>query len=81
LNETTFPGVFGRKQTSIRNPVKTVLLAEFSAIYPWSWHQPQTLPPRQNGVNDAKNLVGFVDGHLDYVKIYWNSNFDLTSCC
>jgi len=81
LNETSFPGVFGRKQPSIKNPVKTVLLAEFPAIFPWSWHQPQKLPSAQNGVNDAKNLVGFVDGHISYVKIYWNSNFSTTSCC
>src|ERR1039458_7523186 len=34
LNETSFPGVFGRKQPSIKSPVKTVLLAEFPAIFP-----------------------------------------------
>jgi len=81
LNEAAFPGVFGRKQPSIRNPVKTVLLAEFSGIFPWSWHQPQKLPAGQNGVNDAKNIVSFVDGHAGYVKIYWNSRFSTTSCC
>jgi len=81
LNETTFPGVFGRKQTAIRNPVKTVLLAEFSAIFPWSWHGLQKLPADQNGVNDAKNIVSFVDGHVSYIKIYWNSDFSTTSCC
>ena len=81
LNEVAFPGVFGRKQPSIANPVKTVLLAEFSAIFPWSWHQPQKLPVGQNGVNDAKNIVSFVDGHASYVTIYWNSRFAVTSCC
>ena len=81
LNETTFPGIFGLHQSSIRNPVKTVLLAEFAAIFPWSWHQPQKLPLGQNGVNDAKNVVSFVDGHATYIKIYWNADFSLTSCC
>jgi prepilin-type N-terminal cleavage/methylation domain-containing protein len=81
LNETTFPGVFGRKQTSIRDSVKTVLVAEFSAIFPWSWHQQLKLAAGQNGVNDAKNIVSFVDGHVSYLKIYWNSNFSTTSCC
>ena len=81
LNEDSFPGVFGRTQPSIKNPVKTVLVAEFSGIFPWSWHQPQKLPPTQNGVNDARNIVSFVDGHADYVKIYWNSSFTTPSCC
>jgi len=24
--------------------------------------------------NDAKNMVSFVDGHVNYIKIYWNTN-------
>ena len=81
LNETSWPSVFGRKQASIKEPVKTVLLTEIPAFFPWSWHQPQTLPAGQFGVDDAKNTVSFVDGHVSYVKIYWNSNFNLTACC
>jgi prepilin-type N-terminal cleavage/methylation domain-containing protein len=81
LNETSWPGVFGRKIATIKAPVRTVLLAEFSAISPWSWHQPQKLPSGKKGVNDAKNLVGFVDGHVAYIKIYWNTSYDLTACC
>ena len=81
LDETTFPGVFGRKQASIKDPVKTVLLTEIPAFFPWSWHQPQKLPSAKFGVNDAKNMVSFMDGHVSYIKIYWNANFDLPACC
>jgi prepilin-type N-terminal cleavage/methylation domain-containing protein len=81
LNETSWPGVFGRKQASIKDPVKTVLLTEISAFFPWSWHQPQKLLSAKFGVSDAKNMVSFVDGHVNYIKIYWNSNYNLTSCC
>ncbi len=81
LHETCYPGVFGRKQTSIKDPVKTVLVLELSAIFPWSWHQPQGLPPGQCGVNDARNVVGFVDGHVNYIKMYWNPTFRLTTAC
>lgn len=81
LNETEWPGIFGRKLATIKAPAKTVLVAEFSAIFPWSWHQPQKLPPGKRGVNDAKNIVSFVDGHVAYTKIYWNSSYDLTACC
>ncbi len=72
------PGVFGWKQTSIKEPVKTLLVMENASLFPWSWHQPQKLPAGKYGVNDAKNLVSFVDGHVSYIKIYWNSNLDIT---
>ncbi|SPE60360.1 Type II secretory pathway pseudopilin PulG-like protein [Verrucomicrobia bacterium] len=81
LNEACWPGIFGLTQTSIRSAAKTVLLTEFSGGFPWSWHQPQKLPPRQCGVNDARNMLSFVDGHVSYVKIYWNANFHITSWC
>jgi prepilin-type N-terminal cleavage/methylation domain-containing protein len=81
LDETSYGGISGRQQASIKDPVKTVLLAEIPGFSPWSWHQPQKLPSGQYGVNDAKNTVSFVDGHVSYVKIYWNANFNLTSCC
>jgi prepilin-type N-terminal cleavage/methylation domain-containing protein len=80
LNEASFPGIFGRKMASIKDPVKTVLLTEVPAFFPWSWHQPQRLPPGQYGINDAKNMVSFVDGHVSYFKIYWSTNFNITTC-
>lgn len=81
LKEATFPGVFGRKLTTIVNPSKTLLTMELSAYFPFSWHQPLKLPSGKYGVNDAKNVVGYADGHADYVKIYWNAAVNLTSCC
>jgi len=81
LQEQWFPGVFGCKQASIKDPAKTVLLVEVSAGFPWSWHQPQSLPAGQCGVKDAKGMVSFVDGHANYIKMYWNPTFHLTSWC
>jgi hypothetical protein len=81
LNESSFPGVFGRKISGIKDTSITLLTTELAAFFPWSWHEPQRLPAGKYGVNDAKNMVSFVDGHVSYLKIYWNSNFNLTSCC
>jgi len=83
LDEISFPGVFGLKQTSIKDPVKTLLLTDMPPFFCWSWHQPQKLPPRQCEFNDAKNMVSFVDGHVNYIRIYWNSDYgnNWTSCC
>jgi len=70
----SFPGIAGRKLTSITDPAKTVLVDEGPATAPYSWHQSQKLPVGKYGVNDAKNMVSFVDGHVSYIKIYWDTN-------
>ena len=50
-------------------------MAEVAALVPYSWHDPSS-----HGVasgdrtlyNDSKNVVSFVDGHVSYIKMYWN---------
>jgi prepilin-type N-terminal cleavage/methylation domain-containing protein/prepilin-type processing-associated H-X9-DG protein len=66
---TTRPGLTGIKLSSVANPGRTVLVAETSALVPWSWHQPSS----SFYFNDARNMVSFVDGHVSYIKIYWDS--------
>ena len=68
---TNSPSVGGRKLGAIKNPIRTVLVAETPAFIPWSWHQPAPLPVDQSGVDKAMNMVGFADGHVAYLKIYW----------
>ncbi len=69
------PGLAGKKVSSVREPAKTVLIAELSSLFPWSWHESKKPLAVENAVfNDAKNMMSFVDGHVNYVKIYWNSN-------
>ncbi|MDR3459288.1 MAG: type II secretion system protein [Verrucomicrobiae bacterium] len=68
------PGIGGKKTGAVKNPVKTVLVAEASGVMPYSWHQPR--PPVTSDIpmlNDSKNQVSFVDGHVSYLNIYWNS--------
>jgi prepilin-type N-terminal cleavage/methylation domain-containing protein/prepilin-type processing-associated H-X9-DG protein len=73
-------GVGGRKLSSIKDPTKTVLVSEASALFPYSWHQPGNSSTFgamtfNNGAvlfDDAKNMVSFVDGHVSFIKIYWN---------
>lgn len=65
-----WPGIAGRKLNSIREPVKTVLVSEFSALLPYSWHQPSGT----SHYNNARNLLSFADGHVQYLKIYWDTN-------
>jgi prepilin-type N-terminal cleavage/methylation domain-containing protein len=73
------PGIFGRKLTSIKDPSRTLLVSEIPAFFPWSWHQPLKLPAGLYGINDAKDVVSFVDGHIRYLKIYWDPTLVMTS--
>ena len=72
------PGIGGRSIASIKDPARTILVAEVPAFFPYSWHHSSipggvTLPGGVVLYNGAKNMVSFVDGHVDYVRIYWNS--------
>jgi len=67
--DVTLPGLAGVKLSSIRHPSRTLLVAEYSSSAPWSWHESSPLLT----FADAKNVVSFADGHVSYIKIYWNS--------
>jgi prepilin-type N-terminal cleavage/methylation domain-containing protein len=69
VGQPRWPGIAGRKVASIRLMEKTVLVAEFAALPPFSWHQP--VPGGH--VSDARNLVSFVEGHVSYLKMYWDA--------
>ena len=70
----SYLGVFGMKLTSISIPTRTFLMTELPTFAPWSWHQPTKIPDGEVGVNNAKNILGFADGHVSYVKIYCDGN-------
>jgi prepilin-type N-terminal cleavage/methylation domain-containing protein len=80
LNQDSYGGLGGCKLASIIAPAKTVLLMELCAGFPWSWHQPQSVAAGQFGFNDARSVIGFVDGHCNYIKMYRNPNFNLPAC-
>jgi prepilin-type N-terminal cleavage/methylation domain-containing protein len=68
-------GIADRKIASIKNPTKTVMVAETPAFFPYSWHQPRKpihLPVGDQPMfNDARDVIGFVDGHVNYIRIYY----------
>ena len=55
------------------------MIAEAPAFYPYSWHVPKDRQPGGVGpkgialFNNAMNDIGFVDGHVEYAKIYWGN--------
>jgi prepilin-type N-terminal cleavage/methylation domain-containing protein len=67
-------GIAGQKLSAIKHPDKTVLVTEHSSFFPYSWHQPKKpiSDPNSCFFNNAMNIVSFVDGHISYIKTYWN---------
>ena len=73
IQTNRWPGISGWKTSAIKEPAKTILAYEVPAHAPFSWHQPVRLPSGiVTGVNNAKNMLGFVDGHVGYTQIYWD---------
>jgi prepilin-type N-terminal cleavage/methylation domain-containing protein len=76
------PGIAGRSIISIKHPEKTVLAAEMPAFHPWSWHDPKRPLPKGGEwplFKDAKDYVSFVDGHVSYIKMYWEMKYSPTA--
>ena len=73
LGHTNLLGISGVKLSSIKHLARTVLVAEHPAFDPYSWHEPKqpVADVRSCFFTDAKNVVGFVDGHVSYIRIYW----------
>lgn len=66
-----YPGISGKSLAGVKEPSRTVLVCESAAFTPWSWHN-----PRKAGSNycfrDSRNMLSFVDGHVQYVRMYWS---------
>jgi prepilin-type N-terminal cleavage/methylation domain-containing protein len=61
-------GMAQKPFASVRNPVKTEIIGEISGGGGLSSHDRRQ--PLQ--FQDAQNVMSFVDGHVSYIKIYWN---------
>ncbi|HEV2455912.1 MAG TPA: hypothetical protein VGY98_16730, partial [Verrucomicrobiae bacterium] len=61
-------GMAGRLFSTVHDPAKTDLNGEIGGGLGESWHTKPTQQQRQN----AQGVGGFVDGHVSYVKIYWD---------
>jgi prepilin-type N-terminal cleavage/methylation domain-containing protein len=69
------PRITGQKFAAIINPTKGVLTGEFTAFWGGAWH-PFSSPNRP----DAQNELSYVDGHLNFVRIYWDGVADSKPC-
>jgi type II secretory pathway pseudopilin PulG len=72
VNLPGIPNLAGKNVAAVKEPSKTLLMMEWSAHAPLSWHKSRTGKKNQPFYNDAENMVGFVDGHADFIKIYYD---------
>jgi hypothetical protein len=75
FNGVTLPGIphiAGSNVATIRDPSRTLLMMEWSAHAPLSWHRSRTGKNNYPFYNNAESVVGFVDGHVDFIPIYYD---------
>jgi len=66
------PNIAGRAVATVRQPRLTLLVMEWPAHAPLSWHASRTGRRNQPFYADARNMAGYVDGHVDFTKFYYD---------
>jgi type II secretory pathway pseudopilin PulG len=66
------PNIAGWQLSSVKLPQKTLLVMEWTAHAPLSWHRSKTGKENSPFYCDAQSVVAFVDGHASFTKIYYD---------
>jgi len=66
------PSIAGLQLSAIKHPQKTLLVMEWTAHAPLSWHWSKTGKNNSPFYCDARSVVGFVDGHVSFSEIYYD---------
>jgi prepilin-type processing-associated H-X9-DG protein len=72
VNLPGVPNIAGWKLPDIREPSRTLLTMEWTAHAPLSWHRSLTGLANTPFYTDAESTVGFVDGHVSLIKLYYD---------
>ncbi len=68
----TIPNIAGWKVSDVQEPRKTLLVMEWSAHGPLSWHRSRTGRRNLPFYRDALSVLGFVDGHVQFAPLYYD---------
>jgi hypothetical protein len=66
------PNIAGWQLSSIKQPRRTLLVMEWTAHAPLSWHTSKTGKRNMPFYCDAESVVGFVDGRVGPTRIYYD---------
>ena len=72
VNLLGIPNISGRRINSIVAPERTLLVMEWTAHAPLSWHRSRTGQDNTPFYTDAESVVGYVDGHVAFIPIYYD---------
>ena len=72
VNLPGVPNIAGREIASIKAPDQTLLVMEWTAHAPLSWHRSRTGSANSPFYDGAESVVAFVDGHVNLTKIYYD---------
>ena len=66
------PNIAGWKLPSVSQPERTLMVMEWAAHGPLSWHRSRTGKANAPFYRDAESVVAFTDGHVNLTKIYFD---------
>jgi hypothetical protein len=66
------PNIAGWKLPTVNRPERTLLVMEWAAHAPLSWHRSKTGQANYPFYRDAECVVAFADGHVNLTKIYYD---------
>ena len=66
------PNIAGWKLPAVNQPGRTLLVMEWTAHAPLSWHRSKTGKANAPFYRDAESVVVFADGRVNLVKIYYD---------
>ena len=66
-DSNSIPRITGKKLSAIKKSAQAVLVGEWPAYFGGSWH-----PFRNGAYPGAKCVLSFADGHVGYLKIFWD---------
>jgi len=66
------PSIAGLPLSGINQPKRTLLVMEWTAHAPLSWHRSKTGRENSPFYCDAQSVVAFVDGHAALIPIYYD---------
>jgi prepilin-type N-terminal cleavage/methylation domain-containing protein len=68
-DSSPIPRITGQKSSGIKNPTRAVMVGEVSAFVGGAWH-----PLVQPDLADERNVLSFVDSHVDFTRVYWDGD-------
>jgi type II secretory pathway pseudopilin PulG len=66
------PSILGWEIAAVKKPKNTLLVMEWTAHAPLSWHKSKTGKTNMPFYTDAQSVTAFVDGHVSFTKIYYD---------